>query len=71
MDKRDAKPATPVIDRRAGRDRRHVDVALPVGQRDRRRGLEARRPEVVEIDMSPSEWAALTESPATKTSKKS
>lgn len=66
MDKRDTKPAMPASDRRAGIDRRHRDVASPPGQRDRRRTLEARKPEVVEIDMSASEWAALADLPAPK-----
>jgi hypothetical protein len=71
MEKLDTKPARPAInDRRAGADRRHLDDALPPGKRDRRRGLEARKPEVIEIDMSPSEWAALTEAPAPKTTPK-
>jgi len=66
MNKRDTKPAQPAIDRRAGADRRHLDAPLPVGKRDRRRGLEARKPEVNEIDMSQSEWAALTDLPVPK-----
>jgi hypothetical protein len=64
MQKQDPKPAPPATDRRAGADRRHVDVPLPAGKRDRRRALEARRPDVVEIDMSQSEWAALSDLPA-------
>ena len=63
MNKRAPKPAPPAIDRRAGADRRHLDEPLPIGERDRRRGLEERKPEVNEIDMSPSEWAALNELP--------
>ena len=70
MNKRDTKPAPPTIDRRAGADRRHVDTPLPAGMRDRRRGLEARKPEVVEIDMSQSEWTALSESPEPPKNKK-
>ena len=66
MNKRDTKPAPPSIDRRAGADRRHLDAPLPAGKRDRRRGLEARKPEVNEIDMSLSEWTALTELPPPK-----
>ena len=64
MQKQDPKPAPPATDRRAGTDRRHVDVPLPAGKRDRRRALEARKPDVVEIDMSQSEWAALSDVPA-------
>ncbi|HZT55853.1 MAG TPA: hypothetical protein VFA35_06485 [Burkholderiaceae bacterium] len=66
MNKRDIKPTPPTTDRRAGSDRRRADVPLPAGQRDRRRGLEARKPEVVEIDMTQSEWAALTGLPPAK-----
>ena len=47
MTKRDTKPAPPEADRRADANRRHLDIALPAGQRDRRRGLEARKPEVI------------------------
>ena len=61
---RDPQPAPPAIYRRAGADRRLVDVPLPAGQRDRRRTLEARKPDVVEIDMSQSERAALSDLPA-------
>ena len=70
MDKRSVKPAPPAIDRRAGTDRRNVDVPLPAGRRDRRRGLEARKPEVVEIDMSQSDWAALNALPLPAPKKK-
>ena len=64
MQKRIPKPAPPATDRRAGADRRLVDAPLPAGRRDRRRALEARKPDVVEIDMSQSEWAALSDLPA-------
>ena len=49
-------------DRRTGVDRRKVD-ALPPGLRDRRRTVDSRKPDVVELDMSDSEWSALTELP--------
>ena len=52
MKKRDPQPAPPATDRRAGADRRLVDVPLPIGRRDRRHALEARKPDVVGIDMS-------------------
>jgi hypothetical protein len=56
------KPATPSpeprADRRSGSDRRRVDN-LPPGQRDRRRSIDARKPEVIELEMSNSEWSAL------------
>jgi hypothetical protein len=64
MHKQDPKSAPPATDRRTGADRRHVDVPLPAGKRDRRRALEARKPDVLEIDMSQSEWAALSDLPA-------
>jgi len=51
-------------ERRSGRDRRRVDVGPP-GRFDRRRGVEQRRPEVVEIEMSNTEWAALSDEPPT------
>jgi hypothetical protein len=46
-------------DRRSGVDRRQVDKDPP-GHRERRRHVEARKPEVVELDLSDSDWAALT-----------
>ena len=62
------KPGTRVLpqqkDRRLGDDRRLVDVDRP-GERDRRRGLEPRMPEVIELEMSHSEWGALSELPPT------
>jgi hypothetical protein len=57
------KPESPPMDRRSGSDRRGVD-APPPGKRERRRGLEARKPEVVELDMTNSEWAALNQEPS-------
>jgi hypothetical protein len=50
-------------DRRSGADRRKADVDYP--GRDRRRGVESRKPEVVELDMSNSEWTALNQDPST------
>jgi len=47
-------------ERRAGADRRRVDKGPP-GSHERRRNVEPRRPEVEEIDMSPSEWDALSQ----------
>jgi hypothetical protein len=49
-------------DRRSGVDRRKVDVACP-GKRERRRNLESRKPDVVEREMTNSEWGALTHEP--------
>lgn len=46
-------------DRRSGRDRRQVDLGPPPGVRERRVSVEPRKPEVVEREISPSEWASL------------
>jgi hypothetical protein len=55
-------PAAQPTDRRAGKDRRSAEVGPP-GKRDRRTALEARKPQVIELEMSPSEWAAFTDLP--------
>jgi len=55
-------PGPATTDRRCGGDRRHVE-GQPPGKHDRRRRVESRKPEVVELDMSSSEWAALSELP--------
>jgi|APDOM4702015118_1054815.scaffolds.fasta_scaffold80313_2 hypothetical protein len=52
--------STPAVDRRSGVDRRKVDKGPP-GGRERRVGIEPRRPEVVEREVSPSEWDSLHE----------
>ena len=49
-------------DRRAGADRRRLDVVAP-GKPERRRNVESRKPEVVELEMSSSEWGALAHDP--------
>lgn len=49
-------------DRRSGEDRRVVE-GEPPGKVERRRGIESRRPEVIELEMTPSEWGALSEEP--------
>jgi hypothetical protein len=48
-------------DRRSGVDRRKVDAGPP-GKVERRRSLESRKPDVIEITMSDSEWGALSKS---------
>jgi hypothetical protein len=48
------------IERRSGADRRRADKGPP-GRVERRRVAEPRKPEVAEIDLSASEWSALTE----------
>jgi hypothetical protein len=53
-------PAAPQKnDRRTGVDRRRADVGPPKGVRDRRVSVEPRMPEVKEVDLSPSDWAAF------------
>ena len=47
------------IDRRKG-ERRVLD-GDPPGKHERRRGLEPRQPEVLELDMSASDWVALSD----------
>ena len=54
------KKKTPAADRRSGGDRRRVDKGSPNG-RERRVGMEPRKPEISEVEISPSEWAALEE----------
>ena len=49
-------------ERRVGSDRRKVDM-LPPSKVDRRRSVDSRKPDVVELDMSNSEWSALTQVP--------
>lgn len=53
-----ARPADP--NRRTGSDRRKVDK-VPPGGRERRVSLEPRKPEVIERELTPSEWATLQE----------
>ena len=66
MDKLRTNKSSPVAERRLGADRRHVDGSPP-SKHDRRRGLESRKPEVVELDMTDSEWIALSQQPITPT----
>ena len=44
------------LERRAGKDRRKAEAGPP-GKHERRTTLEARKPQVVEVEMSASEWA--------------
>ena len=60
----DTAGTAPRNDRRTSTDRRKVDIPRK-GQPERRRNLESRQPEVVEVDMSASEWGALGEVPKT------
>jgi len=50
-------------ERRSGPDRRRVDIGPP-GKHERRRDVESRKPDVVELDMSLSEWMALNRDPS-------
>jgi hypothetical protein len=47
---------------RSGQDRRKVDNPPPV-KVDRRRSVDARKPDVVELEMTDSEWSALNQLP--------
>ena len=62
MAKFTATPPTQVPERRSGEDRRRLD-GRPPGKHERRRGLEPRGPEVVELEMSSSEWMTLNDAP--------
>lgn len=55
-DKTDKK----TTDRRSGVDRRRVDKGPP-GRVERRRVVEPRKPEVAELNLTDSEWGALSE----------
>jgi hypothetical protein len=46
------------IERRSGKDRRQVDAGPP-GRHERRRSVESRQPEIVELKLSDSQWGAL------------
>lgn len=48
-------------ERRSGKDRRAPAQPTKVAA-DRRRSIEPRKPEIVELSMSPSEWGALNDS---------
>ena len=55
-------PAAPPVERRAGKDRREAEIGPP-SRHERRTTLEARRPQVIELEMSPSEWAMFGDPP--------
>jgi len=60
-------PRKPILeDRRSGTDRRKIDMPRP-GLLDRRRALDSRKPEVTELEMTNSEWTALSEQPQAPT----
>jgi hypothetical protein len=62
MDKSGKTPSSKGTERRSGADRRHVD-GKPPGKHERRRRLESRQPEVVELQLSNSDWIELIEQP--------
>jgi hypothetical protein len=62
MAKLAATNTTPPSERRSGDDRRRAEGAPP-SRHERRRGLEPRLPEVVELDMTTSEWMTLSGEP--------
>jgi hypothetical protein len=47
------------VERRSGVDRRQVNKPPP-GGRERRTSMEPRKPEVNELEITPSDWARLT-----------
>lgn len=51
----------PKTERRAGKDRRKVDKGPQPGKRERRIHLESRKPDVQELEVTPSAWAELCE----------
>jgi len=57
----DRRAAT-VVERRAGKDRRTTEAGPP-GKRERRTTLEARKPQVLEVEMSSSDWALFADVP--------
>jgi hypothetical protein len=46
------------FERRSGNDRRQQDIGPP-GKIDRRKTVEARKPEIIEVELSETEWALL------------
>jgi hypothetical protein len=46
----------PLVERRSGAERRQVELGAPNGQ-ERRRGVEPRKVEVQEVDLTLSDWA--------------
>ncbi len=56
------------VDKRSARgDRRLEDIGPPSGWQDRRKRVERRIPETVEIEVSEAEWALYFTSHATQT----
>ena len=57
---RNTKSTVPSADRRSGKDRRQVEVGPP-SRHERRRAIEPRQPEVIELELSESQWGALSQ----------
>ena len=53
-----AVDGAPAIERRSGKDRRATDVST-IGAFDRRKNVEPRKIQVVEVEMGESEWEEL------------
>jgi hypothetical protein len=58
MTKANGNPQAVPVERRSGIDRRQQEGPPPF-RTERRRGVEPRRPEVTELDMTPSQWDTL------------
>jgi len=54
----DKSQVMPLSERRSGNDRRQRE-ALPPTDWERRRSLEPRKPEVFDLEVTPSQWDAL------------
>jgi len=52
------KMQSKLVDRRSGHDRRKLDMSLEL-RFERRRGVEPRKPELTELDLSLNEWEQL------------
>lgn len=58
LPKDDASAETLAVERRSGKDRRKTEVST-MGVLDRRRKVEQRKIQVVEVEISKSEWEKL------------
>ena len=55
-------PSRKLLERRTGKDRRQRETVMPT-KLERRRSVDARKPEVLELNISNTEWTALTQAP--------
>ncbi|MBH9552123.1 hypothetical protein [Inhella gelatinilytica] len=60
--------AEPERERRSGRDRRQIELGPPHGV-ERRKSIEARKPQIEEVEMTAEEWEALMAGAPTPTLK--